>query len=204
VRKIVVVNFMSLDGVMQGPGHPDEDRSGGFDHGGWVMPYIDEEWGKVFAEGSATTDALLFGRKTYEIMAAHWPHQPDDDPIAAMMNGTQKYVVSNTLTEVTWENSSLITGDVVAGLTELKEGPGKNITVLGSGELLRTLMTHGLVDEYVVALYPLVLGYGKRLFRDGLPRIPLALAATRPTTTGGVILTYRPSAADDGASTSGG
>jgi dihydrofolate reductase len=131
VRKVIVVNFVTLDGVMQAPGHPDEDRSGEFEHGGWATPYLDEEWGKIAAEGIGAADALLFGRITYEAMAAYWPNQPDDEPFAATINRFAKYVVSNTLDDVSWQNSTLIKGDVVAEITKLKEQPGKNITVLG-------------------------------------------------------------------------
>lgn len=190
MRKISVVNYVSLDGVIQSPADADEDRSGGFEHGGWAVPYLDEVWGQVAGEGMAAADTFLFGRKTYEKMAAHWPNQPDDDPIAAMLNRSTKYVVSTTLDEVTWQNSILIKDDVVAEITRLKDQPGKNITVLGSGELIQTLVQHDLVDRYTLALFPIVLGSGKRLFKDGLPKTPLELVDSKPTTTGGLILTY--------------
>ena len=192
MRQLSVVNFVTLDGVMQGPGHPDEDRSGGFEHGGWVTPYLDEDWGRVAAEGMAAGDSLLFGRTTYEKMAAYWPHQPDDDPIAATMNRFTKFVASRTLDEVTWQNSVLIKGDVVTEIGKLKERPGKNITILGSGELIQTLMGHDLIDEYDLLLCPLILGQGKRLFRDGGPKTPLKLVDSKTTSTGALILTYRP------------
>lgn len=197
MRKVIVVNFLTLDGVMQGPGHADEDRSGGFEYGGWVTPYLDEEWGSLAAEGIAAADALLFGRKTYEKMAAYWPHQPDDDPIAATMNHFTKYVVSNTLDDVPWQNSTLIKGDVVAEITKLKEQPGKNITVLGSGDLIQTLMGHDVIDEYQLLVCPLVLGGGKRLFRDGGPKTALKLVDSKTISSGGVILTYRPESRAD-------
>lgn len=192
MRKLNVVNFVTLDGVMQGPGHPDEDRCGGFEHGGWVTPFLNEEWSRVADEGMAEGDALLFGRKTYEKMAAYWPHQPDDDPIVATMNRFTKYVVSRTLDEVAWRNSMLIKGDVVAEITNLKQQPGKNITILGSGDLLRTLMAHDVIDEYDLLVCPLVLGRGKRLFRDGGPKTSLKLVASKTISTGALILTYRP------------
>lgn len=192
MRKLSVVNFVTLDGVMQGPGDPDEDRSGGFEHGGWVAPYLDETWGRFAAEGIGEGDSLLFGRKTYEKMAAYWPHQPDDDPIAATMNRFTKYVVSRTLENLDWKNSELIKGDVVTEVTKLKDQPGKNITVLGSGELLQTLIGADLIDEYVLLLCPLVLGEGKRLFKDGGPMASLKLVESKATTTGALILTYRP------------
>lgn len=197
MRKVVVVNFLTLDGVMQAPGHADEDRSGGFEYGGWVTPYLDEQWGRVAAEGIAASDAFLFGRKTYEIMAAHWPNQPDDEPFAATMNSFTKYVVSNSLDDVTWQNSTLIKGDVVAEIIRLKERPGKNITVLGSGDLIQTLMRHDLVDEYHLVVYPLVLGGGKHLFRDGGPKASLELVDSTATSSGGLILTYRPESKAD-------
>ena len=192
MRKMVVVNYLTLDGIMQGPGHADEDRSGGFEHGGWVTPYLEEVWGEVAAAGIAASDALLFGRRTYEKMAAYWPHQPDDDPIAATMNNFPKYVVSKSLDLVTWANSLVIKHDAVAEIEKLKEQPGKNITMLGSGDLLRTLMSHDLVDEYQLVVCPLVLGEGKRLFRDGAPKTPLDLVDCKTTSTGTLILTYRP------------
>lgn len=200
MRQLNVVNFLTLDGVMQGPGHPDEDRSGGFEHGGWVPPYLDEEWGRVAAEGIAETDALLFGRSTYEKMESYWSHQPDDDPMAATMKRFTKYVASRTLDDVTWENSTLIKGDVVAEITRLKEQPGKNITILGSGDLLQTLMRHDLIDEYLLVVCPLVLGEGKRMFRDGGPNTPLTLVDSKMLGTGAMILTYRPESKTDRAS----
>lgn len=194
MRTLSVVNFVTLDGVMQGPGDAEEDRSGGFEHGGWVSPYLDEVWGRFAAEGMAAGDALLFGRKTYEKMVAYWPLQPEDNPIAATMNRFTKYVVSTTLDDVSWQNSVLINGDVVREITMLKNQPGKNITVLGSGDLLQTLMRHDLIDEYVLLLCPLVLGGGKRLFRDGGPKMPFELVDSKATSTGALILTYQPGA----------
>jgi dihydrofolate reductase len=191
MRELLVVNFVTLDGVMQGPGHPDEDREGGFEHGGWAIPYLDEVWGEEASAGMSEGDALLFGRKTYEKMEAHWPHQPDDDPIAATMNSFTKYVVSTTLEKVTWQNSVLVQGDVPHEIQAIKEGPGKNITVLGSGDLLRTLMRHDLVDGFSLLLCPLVLGSGKRLFREGAPKSAFELVRSKPTTTGALILSYR-------------
>ena len=192
MRKLSVVNFVTLDGVMQSPADPDEDRSGGFEYGGWVLPYLDEDWGRVAGEGMAASDALLFGRKTYEKMAAYWPNQPDDDPVSVKMNRSAKYVVSNTLDDVPWENSTLIKGDAVAEIIKLKEQPGKGITVLGSGDLLQTLMKHDLIDEYELLVCPLLLGRGKRLFRDGGPKSPLEFVDSKTTKSGALILTYRP------------
>ena len=161
MRKVIVNEFLSLDGVMQGPGDPDEDRSGGFEHGGWQMPYFDDDFAKVAFEGMAETDGYLFGRRTYEIMAAYWPTQPDDVPFAASLNGLPKYVASTTLSEpLEWRNSTLLQGDVAKAVAELKEQPGKNLVVLGSGELVQTLMESDLVDEYGLSFNPIVLWSG--------------------------------------------
>jgi dihydrofolate reductase len=187
-----VIEFLSLDGVMQAPGAPDEDTEGGFQHGGWQRPYFDEVLGATAAEGMAETDAYLFGRKTYEKMAAYWPTAPEDDPYGRHMNSTPKYVASRTLRDVEWQNSTLIKGDVAEEVASLKEQPRKNIAVLGSGELVQTLLEHDLVDEFFLAVYPIVLGSGKRLFREADQVRKLSLVDSKPTSTGGVILTYRP------------
>ena len=192
MRMLHVIEFLSLDGVMQAPGAPDEDTEGGFRHGGWQRPYFDEVLGATAAEGMSETDAYLFGRKTYEIMAAYWPTAPEDDPYAEHLNGTQKYVASRTLRDLQWQNSTLIEGDLADEVTKLKNQPGKNIAVLGSGDLVQTLMKNDLVDEYFLAVYPIVLGSGKRLFREADDVRRLTLVDSKATTTGGVILTYRP------------
>jgi dihydrofolate reductase len=192
MRKLAVVNYVTLDGVMQSPADPNEDRSGGFEDGGWVAPYLDEDWGDAASQGMAESDALLFGRLTYQKMEAHWPNQPDDDPFAAKMNHTPKYVVSNSLDDVTWEKSTLINGDPVAEITRLKEEPGKTITVLGSGDLVQTLMQNDLVDEFFLLVCPVVLGRGKRLFRDGVRKTPLDLVDSKPTKSGALLVTYHP------------
>ena len=193
MRKVIVNEFLSLDGVMQAPGDPDEDREGGFAHGGWQIPYFDEDFAKVAFEGMAQTDGYLFGRKTYQIMAAYWPTQSDDVPFAASLNGLPKYVASTTLSEpLEWQNSTLLQGDVAKAVAELKEQPGKNLVVLGSGELVQTLMENDLVDEYGIMINPLVLGSGKRLFREGSARRPLRLVRSLTTSTGVVVATYEP------------
>jgi dihydrofolate reductase len=193
MRKVILTTFLSLDGVMQGPGGPDEDRSGGFEHGGWQMPYFDDVMGKEADEGMGSADAMLLGRKTYEIFAAYWPNQPDDAPFAAFLNSIPKYVASRTLKEpLEWANSTLIKGDVAEEVRKLKEQAGGDISVLGSGELAQTLMEHGLVDEYALWIHPLVLGSGKRVFRDGGPKIPLSLVGSKTSGTGVLLLTYRP------------
>jgi dihydrofolate reductase len=187
-----VIEFLSLDGVMQAPGSPEEDTEGGFRHGGWQRPYFDEVLGASAAEGMAATDGYLFGRKTYEKMAAYWPTAPDDDPYAQHLNSAQKYVASRTLQDVEWENSTLIKGDLAEEVAKLKEQPGKNIAVLGSGDLVQTLIEHDLVDEFFLAVFPIVLGSGKRLFREADEVRRLSLVASNTTGTGGLILTYRP------------
>jgi dihydrofolate reductase len=194
MRALHVIEFLSLDGVMQAPGGPEEDTDGGFRHGGWQRPYFDEVLGATAAEGMAGTDAYLFGRKTYEKMAAYWPAAPAGDPYARHLNATPKYVASTTLRHVAWQNSALIEGDVAEGVARLKDQPGANIAVLGSGELVRTLIRHDLVDEYFLGVFPIVLGSGKRLFRELDEARKLRLVDSRPTNTGGVLLTYRPAA----------
>jgi dihydrofolate reductase len=192
MRRLVVTEFLSLDGVYQGPGAPDEDTEDGFRHGGWQMPYADDVLGEMAAEGMAHTDAQLFGRKTYEIMAAYWPNAPNDDPYARHLNAVQKYVASTTLDGVEWQNTTLLEGDVVEQVADLKEQSGNNISVLGSGNLVQTLMRNDLVDEYSLAVYPIVLGSGKRLFPEDDQVRKLRLVDSKPTTTGGLLLTYEP------------
>ena len=193
MRKLIVNEFLSLDGVMQAPGSPDEDREGGFAHGGWQIPYFDEVFGKVAAEGIAEAGAYLFGRKTYQTMAAFWPSQPDDDMFAATLNGLPKYVASTTLSEpLEWDNSTLLQSDVAKAVAELKGQNGKDIVVLGSGELVQTLIENDLVDEFGLMIHPVVLGSGKRLFPDGNPKRPLRLIRSTTSTTGVVIASYAP------------
>ena len=191
MRKLVVIEGLSLDGVMQAPGAPDEDTDGGFRHGGWQLPYFDEVLGTDAAKGMAATDAHLFGRKTYQIFAAHWPTAPSDDPFAKHLNSTKKYVASTTLKKVEWQNSTLLKGEVAEAVTGLKNQPGNNISVLGSGKLVQTLIEHDLVDEYYLTLTPILLGGGKRLFRDDRQMRKMRLVESKPTTTGCVILTYQ-------------
>jgi dihydrofolate reductase len=193
MRKVIVSEFLTLDGVMQAPGDPEEDRSGGFEHGGWQLPYFDDVAGSAISEGMAAAGGYLLGRKTYEIFAAFWPSQPDDDSFAATLNSLPKYVASTTLKEpLKWQNSTLIKGDVAEEVAELKQGPGKDLQVIGSGDLAQTLMQAGLVDEYQLMVHPIVLGSGLRLFREGSPKIPLRLVDSKTTGTGVLILTYQP------------
>jgi dihydrofolate reductase len=192
VRKLVVIEFMSLDGVVQAPGSPDEDTEGGFKHGGWQRPYVDDAVEAAAAKGMEATDAYLFGRKTYERMASYWPTAPSDDPFAAHLNPTPKYVASRTLRGLAWQNSTLIEGDVCAAVIELKQRAGGNIAVLGSGELVHTLMESDLVDEYRLFVQPIVIGSGKRLFRGSDQVRRLRLVDCKTTSAGGLILAYQP------------
>jgi dihydrofolate reductase len=190
--KLIVGTFLSMDGVMQAPGGPDEDRDGGFDLGGWLVPYADEDMGRFMVESITTTDAFLLGRKTYEIFAAHWPLVTDEnDPIAASLNSKPKYVASRTLDKVEWNNSALLEGDVAKAVAELKRQPGGDLQVQGSGELIQTLMRHDLVDEYRLLIYPVVLGKGKRLFREGNVPAALRLVDSKTTSTGVAVHTYQ-------------
>jgi dihydrofolate reductase len=191
MTRVVVFMNLTLDGVMQAPGRPDEDVRGGFAHGGWATPYADPAMGRVAAESMATTGALLFGRRTYEDFYAVWPHRKNN-PFTEVLNNTRKYVASTTLEEpLPWSNSTLLKGDAAKAVADLKARPGKDIVVLGSGALLQSLMPHNLIDEYVLQIHPLVLGSGSRLFNHG-PFAALRLVATTTTTTGVVIATYQP------------
>jgi dihydrofolate reductase len=192
MRKLVVIEFLSLDGVYQAPGDVNEDIEGGFRHGGWQRPYFDDILGAAGMQGMAETDAHLFGRKTYQIMAAYWPNAPSDDPYGKHLNGVAKYVASRTLRSVEWQNTALLDGDLAEEVTKLKEQPGKNIAVLGSGNLVRSLMEHDLVDVYSLAVFPIVLGSGKRLFAGSDQVSRLRLVDSKVTGTGGLLLSYEP------------
>lgn len=190
MRKLVVGTFLTVDGVMQAPGGPDEDREGGFESGGWSVNYWDEYMGGIITESTLRADALLLGRKTYEIFAAHWPKVGGDDPIAAKLNSVPKYVASRTLREVTWNYATLLQGDVAEAVARLKEQPGGEIQVTGSGELVQTLMKADLVDVYQLWVFPLVVGQGKRLFAGGAVPAALRLVDTKTSSTGVAIHTY--------------
>lgn len=192
MRKLVITTFLSIDGVMQAPGAPDEDRSGGFAHGGWMVPYADEDLGRLVTAWTGQASAFLLGRGTYEIFAAHWPRVTDpQDVIARALNGLPKYVASTTLKAVEWHNTTVIQGDVVEAVRALKrEGTGE-LQVHGSPGLAQTLIANDLIDEYRLWIHPVVLGSGKRLFGAGA--VPAALrlsAATKTTSTGVVVHTY--------------
>ncbi len=193
MRKIVVFMSLTLDGVMQAPGRPDEDRRGGFEHGGWALPYADPEMGKAAGESMATTGGLLFGRRTYEDFYSVWPKRTDNNPFTEVLNNTQKFVASRTLRgPLPWINSTLLEGEAAEAVARLKEQPGKDIVVLGSGELLQSLMRCNLIDVYVLQIHPLILGSGRRLFNDADSRAALELTDSKTTSTGVVIATYRP------------
>jgi dihydrofolate reductase len=191
MRNIVVFTSLTLDGVMQAPGRPDEDRRGGFEHGGWAQPYNDPVMASVAAEGMANGGALLLGRRTYEDFFSFWPNQTDN-PFTAVLDNTQKYVASRTLQEpLPWRNSTLLEGDAAEAVARLKQQPGKDMVVLGSGELVQSLLRRDLVDQFMLLIHPLVLGSGRRLFGDGGAPAALRLADTKTTTTGVVIATYQ-------------
>jgi dihydrofolate reductase len=181
MRKVVAAEFLSLDGVMESPDQ-------------WHFPYFNDEMGQAVGEGFETSDALLMGRVLYEEWAAFWPNQnPEENPVAEHMNGLRKYVVSTTLQEpLAWNNASLINGDVAEEISRLKQQPGKDITISGSGALVRSLLGYGLLDELKLMVHPIVVGSGKKLFEDGEQQTPLELVESRTFTTGVVYLTYRP------------
>jgi dihydrofolate reductase len=189
MSKIVVFVNLTLDGVMQAPGLPDEDRRDGFEYGGWATPFAAMA---EAGESVANTGALLLGRRTYENYYSFWPNQTNS-PYTAMLNNMQKYVASTTLSEpLSWMNSTLLSGDATETVARIKEKPGKDLMVQGSGELIQSLMQRNLVDEYVLLIHPLVLGSGRRLFTDGGAFAALQLVATKTTTSGVVIATYQP------------
>ena len=190
MSKVIAFTNLTLDGVMQAPGRPDEDRRGGFEHGGWATPYA--AMLEAAGESMANTGALLFGRRTYEDFYAVWPNRTDN-PFTAVLDNTQKYVASTTLEEpLPWRNSTLLKGDAAEAVARLKEEQGKDLLVMGSGELVQSLMRRNLVDLYVLLIHPLVLGSGRRLFPDGGASAALRLVDTKTTTTGVVIATYQP------------
>lgn len=190
MRRIVAVESVSLDGVMQAPGDPEEDTRGGFERGGWAHPYQDEVMLQEMGKGFGMTD-LLFGRRTYEQFYGFWPKQTDGNPFTGLLSATQKYVVSRTLIEpLPWENSTLLSGDAAEAIEELKQQPGKDLVVLGSGELVRDLMQHGLVDAFALLIHPMVLGAGQRLFPDTGTLTDWRLTSCVPTSTGVIIANY--------------
>jgi dihydrofolate reductase len=192
LRKIVVLSFITLDGVMQAPGGPEEDPTGGFKHGGWTVGYFDDFLGKVMGEQMGNPFDLLLGRKTYEIFAAYWPFVKDgpDRTIAARINKAKKYVASKTLRKLDWSNSELLKGDVPKEVTRLKEQDGPDIQVHGSGDLIQTLLKHDLIDEFWLKTFPVTLGRGKRLFADGTIPTGLKLLESQTSPSGVIVARY--------------
>ena len=204
MRKLVVSAFLTLDGVMQAPGGPEEDPTGGFTHGGWSVNYWDDVMGGAMADLLARPFDLLLGRKTYEIFAAHWPYVSDeergerggtasdvDDPAGNALNAARKYVASRTLDEVAWNNSVLLEGDIAEAIAALKSQDGPDLLVQGSSNLIQTLLAHDLVDEFRIWTFPLVVGPGKRLFGEGTAPAGLDLVDSRTSSTGVLMATYR-------------
>jgi len=193
MSKVIVFLSLSLDGIMQAPGRPDEDRRGGFKHGGWAAPYSDPVMGSVAAEGMSKGANLLFGRRTYEDFFAVWPSMPQPNPFTDVLNNSQKYVASTTLKEpLPWVNSTLLRGDAAEAISRLKQQPGKDYLILGSGVLVQSLMRRNLIDDYILLIHPLVLGSGRRLFAESDEITALRLVDTKTTTTGVIIATYQP------------
>ena len=191
MRKLIVLSFITLDGVMQAPGGPEEDPTGGFKYGGWVAGYFDDFLGKVMVKQMSKPFDLLLGRKTYEIFAAHWPYvKTKGDPITAGINNAKKYVTSKTLKKLDWRNSELIKGDVAKEVKKLKEQDGPEIQVHGSGNLIQTLLKHDLVDELWLKTFPITLGRGKRLFAEGTIPVGFKLIESEISPTGVVIASY--------------
>jgi len=189
--RLAVTMSMTLDGVIQAPALPDEDERGGFAHGGWAVPYNDPVMGELMGEGMARTGALLLGRRTYESLYAYWTKQTDGNPFTESLNNTQKYVASRTLTEpLPWINSTLLEGDAVDAVARLKQRPGEDLAVIGSGELVQALIRASLVDAYTLLIHPIALGPGRRLFPDDGTVAKLRLVKSVPTTTGVLIATY--------------
>jgi dihydrofolate reductase len=191
MRKLVVLSFITLDGVMQAPGGPEEDPTGGFKHGGWVFPYFDDFLGNVMDRQMGHPFDLLLGRRTYEIFAAYWPYvKTEEGPIAAGFNKAKKYVASRTLTKFDWSNSELITGDVADEVRKLKKQDGPEIQVHGSGNLIQTLLKHDLVDELWLKIFPITFGRGKRLFADGTIPVGFKLLESQSSPKGVIIASY--------------
>lgn len=191
MRKLILLTFISLDGVMQAPGGPDEDTSDDFKFGGWTHPYFDEFAGEVMGEQMAQPFDLLLGRKTYEIFSAYWPHQDEKtNPVTAPFNKATKYVVSHDHMELTWQNSRLIDGDVVAKIKALKNEDGPMLQVHGSSNLIQTLLANDLVDELWLKIFPITLGKGKRLFGDGVKAAAFELLESKASPSGVIIANY--------------
>ena len=193
MRKLIYNMQVSLDGVIQGPGAPEEDTTGGFKHGGWAMKYFDESMGKAAGEGMGQAGALLLGRRTYDIFAGFWPNQSSDVQFADFLNSVEKHVASRTLQEpLEWNNSQLLKGDVAEAVRALKERDGGDIVMLGSANFAQTLMQQDLIDVYELWIDPVVIGEGKRLFQEGIGMRPLKLVKSQTSGSGVAMLTYEP------------
>jgi dihydrofolate reductase len=188
MRKILVLTFLTLDGVMQGPGGPTEDTSGNFTHGGWTVPYFDQYLGDVMTEQMNQPFDLLLGRKTFEIFASYWPHHEED---GAAINRATKYVVSNTLTSHEWKTSVFLVGNVPDEIKKLKQGDGPDLQVHGSGELIQTLLEQDLVDEFWLKIFPVTLGTGKRLFDKGTMPAAFTLVESKTSPSGVIVATFK-------------
>jgi dihydrofolate reductase len=189
MRKVVAATFVTLDGVMQAPGGPEEDPTGGFTHGGWTVNYWDDAMGQVMGEIMAAPFDLLLGRKTYEIFAAHWPSM-EGDPVSEKFNAVTKYVATSSAEPLTWKNSVAIRGDVAAEVARLKQQDGPDLLLQGSSVLIQTLLANDLIDRFTLLVFPLVLGSGKRLFGQGAIPAGLKLVDTKASTTGVTMSTY--------------
>jgi len=191
MRKLVTSTFVTLDGVLQAPGGPDEDRTGGFAHGGWTVPYWDDLMGQVMGAATSRPFDMILGRKTYDLFAAHWPHASEEAG-SKVFNDATKYVASRGRPTLEWVNSVLIEGDAADGIAALKQGDGPELQVHGSGDLLQTLLRHDLVDQYRIWVFPVVIGSGRRLFADGTVPGSLSLVDSVVSTTGVLMATYEP------------
>lgn len=192
MRKLVASTFASLDGVMQAPGGPEEDPSGGFELGGWMSAYDDESADLAEAGFDGKGRELVLGRRTYEIFAAYWPLQPDENPIARAFNAARKHVATRTLKTLDWRNSAILQGDVAQALAAIKARPGPDLQIIGSGNLIQTLQAAGVIDEYNVWTFPVVLGRGKRLFGEGIKPSALRLVRSSVSSKGIVMSVYAP------------
>ena len=192
MRKVIAATFISLDGVMQAPGGPEEDTAGGFQYGGWTFHYFDEATGKAIVEIFEKPFDLLLGRKTYDIFAAHWPKVSDDDPIAKQFNRITKFVATRGSPKLDWNNSKSLGDDVVAAIKELKASEGPDLLIQGSSDLIQTLLRNGLIDEFTLLIFPIVLGSGKKLFGDGAVPVAMKLLHTQALPTGVIKATYQP------------
>ena len=190
MRKLIVLSFITLDGVMQAPGGPEEDPTGGFKYGGWSVGYWDDFLDGVMGEQMARPFDLLLGRKTYEIFAAYWPYVKRDDLTADKLNSAKKYVASTTLEKLDWSNSTLVKGDIAQEIKKLKQQNGPELQVHGSGNLIQTLLKHDLIDEFRLKIFPITLGTGKRLFGDGTIPAGFKLVDSKTSTTGVIVATY--------------